>query len=403
MALFFYRPAQPSLPHRRFLFLQTEATYRRLGRHSSSLTTFMYISPKPRFGLKGLLALYAITAMSASLHANVAWGKAQSQAPAWYSSDEAIALADCVVAYQHPTGGWPKNTDMSVPPPPKEELSKVGSEHSPTIDNGATTSQLIFLAKTIEQHPEQRWIDSFNRGLDYLFEAQYANGGWPQFFPLRKGYYTHITFNDDAMAKVMKILSAVAKGEAPYAFVDQERRAKASTAFAKGIDCILRCQIVVNGVKTVWCAQHDEVTFAPAAARRFEPISFSGKESIDLVELLMSIEKPTQDQIAAVQAAIAWYEKVKLVGVRYEKVSAPDLPGGTDKVLIEDPTATEPLWARFYEIPTMRPIFIGRDTVIHYTLSEIEHERRTGYGWYTTEARSLLAKHYPKWKKRLGL
>ena len=48
--------------------------------------------------------------------------------------------------------------------------------------------------------------------------------------------------------------------------------------------------------------------------------------------------------------------------------------------MVADPTA-EPLWARFYEIGTNRPMFVGRDGIIHDHLADIEQERRLGYAW----------------------
>ncbi|HEX7955342.1 MAG TPA: pectate lyase, partial [Pyrinomonadaceae bacterium] len=60
-----------------------------------------------------------------------------------------------------------------------------------------------------------------------------------------------------------------------------------------------------------------------------------------------------------------------------------------------------PIWARFYEIGTNRPVFEGRDNVVRYDVMEIEAERRNGYGWYTNEPLKLLDKDYPAWQKRL--
>jgi PelA/Pel-15E family pectate lyase len=78
------------------------------------------------------------------------------------------------------------------------------------------------------------------------------------------------------------------------------------------------------------------------------------------------------------------------------------LPNGFDRVVVEDASAG-PLWARFYEIGANRPIFSGRDGVVKYSLAEIEHERRTGYGWYTSAPAALLEKDYPGWRKKWGL
>ncbi|MBP6506486.1 MAG: pectate lyase [Opitutaceae bacterium] len=336
--------------------------------------------------------------------AAVTWREALRQPAAWYASATARDLADTVLLYQFANGGWPKNREMSRTPA-AEAAARGGSVHDdeqmPTIDNGATHEQLVFLARVITAH---NGTDAHRaavfRGLDYLLAAQYPNGGWPQFFSLREGYYSHITFNDEAMASVLEVLHDTARGRAPFAFVDASRRTAAAAAVARGVDCILRCQVTVNGVKTVWCAQHDEDTFAPAPARRFEPASLSGSESVEIVRFLMSLDEPSPEVVAAVEAAVAWFEAVKITGLRYEQIAAPDLPKGRDRVVVPDPAAP-PLWARFYELSTNRPIFIGRDTIVHYALSEIEHERRTGYRWYDDAPAKLLAKDYPAWRKTL--
>ena len=52
---------------------------------------------------------------------------------------------------------------------------------------------------------EGKYRNSFKRGLDFLFAAQYPNGGWPRFYPLREGYYSHITFHHGAMIHVMEL------------------------------------------------------------------------------------------------------------------------------------------------------------------------------------------------------
>jgi PelA/Pel-15E family pectate lyase len=159
--------------------------------------------------------------------------------------------------------------------------------------------------------------------------------------------------------------------------------------------------VVRGGVRTVWAAQHDETTFAPAWARKFEPPTLASAESVGVVRFLLGIERPGPDVVAAVEGAVAWFERVKITGLRVEDVPAAGLPKGRDRVAVPDPAAG-PLWARFYELETDRPVFMGRDSVVHYRLDEIEHERRIGYAWYNTAARRLLEKDYPAWKQRVG-
>lgn len=355
------------------------------------------------FALALIVILFGNASTFAQAPSTVAWKDALKQKPTWYATADAARIADNLLLYQRETGGWPKNIDMAqqLDEQARSALFKQKKDIDSTIDNGATFSQLIFLARTYTAQPAERYRTAFINGLDYLFRAQYENGGWPQYYPDLKGYYKHITFNDDAMIGVMKLLRDVAAKKSEFTFVDDARRAKAATAVDKGIDCILKTQIIVDGHRTVWCAQHDEVTLAPAPARTFEVVSFSGGESVGIVRFLMSIKNPRPEIVVAVKSAIAWFEKSKLSGIKW--VAQPDKSKlhGFDRVVVKDSEAG-PLWARFYEIGSNRPIFVGRNGIIKYDVAEIEDERRNGYAWYVDGATDLLSKDYPKWLKQFG-
>ncbi len=333
---------------------------------------------------------------------SVDWKDVLKQSADWYQTDEAARIADQVVLYQKEHGGWEKNIDMAAMLTEAEKKNIPSETHEgETIDNDATYTQIRFLGKIItasllKKTPPNnfpKYKDSFNKGLDYLFAAQYANGGYPQFFPLRKGYYTHITFNDDAMIGVVKLLREVSKKDDDFAFVDEARRLKAESAVAKAMPLILKLQVEIGGKKTVWAAQYDEDTMKPAAARKFEPVSLTAGESVGIVKFLMLDAHPNQATIDAVESAVAWYRANQIKGIRWERVKG-------ENAVVKDPNAP-PIWARFYEIDTMKPIFSGRDTIIKYDVSQIEAERRNGYAWYKTEPNALLDKDYPKWKEKI--
>lgn len=304
---------------------------------------------------------------------------AQDRPDEWYASTEALRIADNFVLYQRDSGGWPKNIDMAKPLDERDKatLLKQKKNSDSTIDNGATFTQLSFLARVYTAQPHDRHRESFLKGFDFLLKAQYPNGGWPQFYPNATGYHKHITFNDNAMIGVMKLLRDVAGKKSAYAFVDEARRASAASAVEKGIECILKTQVVVNGRRTVWCAQHDEVTLAPAAARTFEVVSLSGGESVEIVRFLMSLKKPSPEVIDAIESAVAWFRQAELKDFEGKSV-----------------------WARFYEIGTNRPIFVGRDGVVKYDVNQIDKERRENYAWHVDGAAKLLSKDYPAWLNR---
>lgn len=336
-------------------------------------------------------AFLAASCAGASAQEQVRWNDAiVDHTEAAFASAEMRAVADNVVLHQSAEGGWPKNTNLAVPP-----SGPASPNVANTIDNDGTTLPMEFLARVIQAGGAQ-YTPAFERGLDYLLAAQYPNGGWPQFYPLRGGYYDRITFNDDAMIRVMTLLRDIASGEAPYRFVDAERRSRAAAAADRGLALILRTQIRQGGALTAWCAQYDS-ELQPAWARDYEPPSLSGAESVGIVRYLMTLERPSPEVIAAVDGAVAWLRAVAIEGVRVESFT--DAEGQPDRRAVAD--ADAPLvWARFYELGSNRPIFLGRDSVVRYTFAEIERERRAGYHYYGDWARPVL-ELYPAWRARV--
>ena len=70
------------------------------------------------------------------------------------------------------------------------------------------------------------------------------------------------------------------------------------------------------------------------------------------------------------------------------------------KSVVKD-KAAPPLWARFYEIETMKPIFLGRDSVIRYDVCRIEAERRNGYAWYVSTPNELLEQRLSEMESKI--
>ena len=346
-------------------------------------------------------ACAVVASAAGAAAATPVWSAILRQEAGWYATAEAVEVAAQVMRYQAPSGGWPKNTDMARAPS-AEVLAGIAvgesGAYAPTIDNGATTTPLTLLARVhaTAPTPDAARAASIRRGVDYLLAAQYETGGWPQSYPLRRGYSARVTFNDNAMVNVLELLRAVARAEAPWGDLGETTRERAAEAVARGLEFILRAQVRVDGALTVWCAQHDETTYAPAPARNFEPVSLSGAESVGITRFLMSVEDPAPEVQVAVRSAVAWFGQVAIRGHRAERVRNAE-GRYVDLVLVADPGAR--VWARFYEIGTNRPIFVGRDSVVRYDLAEVEQERRAGYAYYGVWAERLLARDYPAWRR----
>lgn len=319
------------------------------------------------------------------------------KAPAWFATEEAKTVAANLLSYQSDFGGWPKNLDLTAKPFTGRRDELVG-ELRPIFDNSATTDEIRYLARMHKATGDARYLRAVENGLDYILIAQYPTGGWPQFYPPDSEYHRHITFNDNSMVRILLLLQEMGK---PGVFdaLDADRRAAAQIAFQRGIECILKCQIKVNGRLTAWCAQHDELDYSPRPARKFELVSLSGAESVAIVKLLMSLPRPAPEIVESIEAAVAWLQTARIEGWRIEELTTDDNQGHNFSAT-PDPAA-KPFWARFYDITTNQPLWSNRDGVRKLGMSEIGWARH-GYAWTGDWAQSLLNKDYPAWKKRLA-
>lgn len=320
---------------------------------------------------------------------------------AFYKTPEAIRIAENVLLYQTNVGGWPKNIYMPAELSEEERQDVIDAKddlNSATIDNDATITEIDYLSKVYNATGIEKYKDAAIAGIQYLLDAQYDNGGWPQFYPRAKGYYTAITYNDNAMVNVMEVIRDIYEGKEPYTYVPGTCREMCRVAFDKGIDCILKTQYKQDGKLTVWCAQHDPVTLEPVKARAYELPSLSGQESDNVVILLMSLDNPSDEVKKAIESAVEWFRKVQIDGIKKENYINAD-----DKKDYRMVSCTDcpPMWARFYELDTNRPFFCDRDGVKVYSLDQIGHERRTGYSWYNNDGLKVF-RNYEKWKKKMA-
>lgn len=331
----------------------------------------------------------------------------------FFQTDEARRIGEQVLLYQRVTGGWPKNINMATPLSDEQRAQVVKDKErrdDSTTDNGATSMQMRFLARLYQATKDDRYKEGFCKGVNYLLSGQYANGGWPQFWPEMHGYQIHITYNDDAMVNTMRLLRDVAQQQDPYqGLADATLRKRCLQAFDKGIECILATQMRnADGMLTVWCQQHDRETLAPAAARAYELPSYCSMESASLVRLLMQLPKPDERIKQAVHAAMAWFDKYKLTGLRVERQGRWASPESETR-LVEDPTAG-PLWARYYDLRYCEPYVCDRDGLPRRRLEDIGHERRNGYAWFGNRPAELYPlydewadKYDPKHKVNISL
>lgn len=314
---------------------------------------------------------------------------------------------ESILLWQRNNGGWGKAVadlnDYNTAPTAQEKNTALASKNNTdtTIDNGHVVTELRWLLADYKTTQNPNYLAAAEKAIDWLFLAQYANGGWPQYYPDKSGYRHQITYNDNAMVNVMNLMWDITKGKNNLDLINPTYKAKATTAFNKGIDIILQTQITYKGKKTVWCAQHDEVTLQPALARAYELPSFSGSESVGIVRVLMLVELPSAAIKQAIKDAVDWFNGAKLFDIATKKITDASQPTGEDVIVVSSPGNI--IWARFYDLTNNLPMFCGRDGIPKTTLAEIDNERRVGYAWYGNWPATLISTDYPNWKAKHGL
>jgi PelA/Pel-15E family pectate lyase len=333
----------------------------------------------------------------------------------WYAGEAALQVARNILSYQTPAGGWGKNQPRDRPPrergqayvadnSPKKPPAAGDFDKAPdaqwsyvgTIDNGATITEIRFLARVAATQPGeagQAFRQAAARGLRYLLAAQFPNGGWPQVWPLQGGYHDAVTLNDNALVDVAELLGAAGRGEAALDFLPGELKAAAASAEARAVQLLLKTQVCIDGQPALWAQQHDALTLAPASARNYEPPALSSGESAKALAFLMSLPQPSPAVVDAVRGGVAMLQKLAVRDRAWAKVD--DAQG---KRLVAQPGAG-PLWARYYDAATLKPVFGDRDKSLHDDVNDLSLERRNGYAWWGTWPVKTLA-GYDAWAAR---
>jgi len=308
------------------------------------------------------------------------------------------SLADKILIYQLPNGAWGKhlvggtnvNYDIPIDNNLLKKIKSTGDDHA-TIDNNATTKEINLLIKAYKTTKNTKYLASAEKGINYLLTMQYDNGGFPQYYPNKQIYRKQITYNDNAMINALTVLYHISKGTNDFDTVSADLKIKSTAALNKGIGCILKNQVLQNGVPTIWADQYDEITLQPAKARAFEPISLATGESVGIVRFLM-MQPVTPEIEKAIKSAVKWFKANKIEGYSYK---VKEVSGKRVRVLDKEKGSV--IWARFYDLNTNRPVFGDRDGSIKKNYEEISEERKYGYSWYIDFADKLIDKDYPKW------
>ena len=258
---------------------------------------------------------------------------------------------------QRAAGGWDHRADVSHRG--AEASHPVRRKGRCTFDDRISQGALDFLME-FDQLADEPWLtESIQLAWKHLLEAQFPNGAWPQWYPLRGGYHDYYTFND---ATINDCIAVLLKAHRLYG------REELLRAALRGGDFIILSQISCG--QAGWAQQYSH-DLKPARARSFEPTAICSAVAARNIRTLVDLYLVSRDRkyLSPVAKAAAWLDKSKLAA---------------------------DTWARFYEVGTNRPIYGDRDGKVYYKLDQISEERRKGYSWQSNYGISSAMAYYDK-------
>jgi len=299
-----------------------------------------------------------ITAGATISTSNVMYRDINSRPTAWYGSPNSIAIANNLMLMQRTSGGWPRGTGQggsnswnpadigAIDPATLHHVQRFNTDAY--FGRGITSNETRFMLTMYEATRIDAFRESAIGGLNAIFNAQVANGGWRYNVDPVTSYHGAISFNDDAYTYIMELLLDVKQGRFP-AFIDAEPElhGRAATSFDRGLEALLDMQIwsEQQQMLTGWAQHHNgrqilpnlfpqflptdpnDNTVLPTFGREFEPPSIAGWESIDVILFLMDLDSDdlTEDQWERVQHAIhssvAFFDFAKLRDIAFVQIN----------------------------------------------------------------------------------
>ncbi|MFD0990081.1 pectate lyase [Mariniflexile jejuense] len=235
----------------------------------------------------------------------------------YYKAAEKAARA--IIWGQSHEGGWNYMIDFAGDRSLKQWYNTIGKngwrleefQHyygNSTFDDDVTTDAARFLLRMYLEKMDPTYKPALDKALDFILKSQYPNGGWPQRYPLVKGYekqgfpdYTPFyTFNDDVIWENVNFLMQC------YLVLGQER-------FLEPIYKGMNFYKISQDTCGAWGQQVD-MNMKVASARTYEPAAFLPSATCENALLLIKFYQLTGDKqfLEGVAKAIKWLEDVKL-------------------------------------------------------------------------------------------
>lgn len=293
--------------------------------------------------------------------------------------EAAKAAAEALAWGQLESGGWDYLVDFD---PEKSQRwyrladkGKVSVEdaakrrNTTTFDDNNTQAALRCLMAVVDASKDDKAQAALDYGLQGMLRAQYPNGAfpqrydgkprnpddypvkratmpkdWPREYP-KKAYGGFYTFNDNTMRDCVLTLLDAWKRYGQREHLDAAKKCG---------DFMILAQLPEP--QPTWAQQYN-LNMEPAWARKFEPPSACGNESVGVVRTLIDLHLETGEDkyLKPVPSALEWFKRSEI-----------------------KPNT----WARFYELETNKPLYFTKDYKLVYTDNDLptHYSFQSNYG-----------------------
>ena len=237
--------------------------------------------------------------------------------------EAAKSAADALVRGQHPRGGWNYVIDTAGEDSLRRWYETYGHNAwrmeeyhrfygNATFDDAGTAEASQLLLRVYLEKRERKYRAPLDKAIQFVLDAQYPNGGWPQRFPFVEGggvhghadYTPYITFNDDVAGENIEFLLY-----AHQALGSNDRRLV--DAIERGMDIYVKTQQPMP--QPAWGLQHFPDTLKPAPARTIEPQAFATHTTATNIRSMIGFYRLTGDRkfLARLPDALDWLDQVR--------------------------------------------------------------------------------------------
>jgi hypothetical protein len=246
---------------------------------------------------------------------------------------------DALIAGQLPPGGWHYFIDFD-PAGTRAWYETAASRFTfgyeeyrhfygnATFDDRVTPDAAAALLRFYLTTREAAYRAPLLKALNFVLEAQFPNGAWPQRYPLRDEYrregfpdYTsYHTLNDGAMTGNVELLLKAHEAFGDARYLEATRRAADFLIAAQGPEG-----------QAAWAEQFGR-DLKPIKARSHEPAGFVIRESQDAIYLLELAYLVTGESryLAPVPGCLAWFDRVNREAIELKRPPARYWEPGTN-------------------------------------------------------------------------